>query len=130
MKLNGKNGFIALGAVLIVTAFVLVLGTAVALTAFLGRAVISGSYYKEISRGLAQSCVQKAMLELATDPLYSGNEIIEVRAGESCEIISVTASSTDRVIRARAVFQDSYSSIQAVVDSALRIRSWEEPKSF
>ncbi len=79
---------------------------------------------------IAQSCVQKAMLKLATDPFYPGNEVVEVRPGESCEIVSITASSTDRVIRARAVFQDSYSPIQVVVDSSLKIKSWEEPKSF
>lgn len=126
-----RSGFIALGAVLVITAFVLVLGTALAMTAFLGRSVIAGGYYKEVSRGLAESCVQKTLLRLAGNSGYAGSEVVTVRPGETCEVVSVIASGEERIIRTRATFQNTYSHIEATVNvETLAIEGWEEPKEF
>ena len=67
-------------------------------TGFLSRSNQSESYYKEISRSLAESCVELARLELATDPLYDGDEPRDV-GDETCQILPIETPFPPPVIK-------------------------------
>ncbi len=132
--LTSRQGFIALTSVLILLAFMLVLTIGLSLTSFVSRGTASGSYYKEVSRALAESCIQKALLNLAASSTYAGRETITVATStevDTCSIGSITASSTQTLIQASSTFQGAVTNLRATVNTAdLSIAGWEELPNF
>ncbi|MEK7212540.1 MAG: hypothetical protein AAB686_02595 [Patescibacteria group bacterium] len=127
-KSNGSKGYIALVSSLLISAAILVLVTTVGLTSFFTRSSLSDASLKTQSRALAEACVQKALLSIAENPGYAGNETVPV-GGESCRIISVVASGTDKVISTTANFRNSVTNFK-VESAPTAIVSWEELSKF
>lgn len=125
-----RGGYIALVSALIITAVIVLIVAAVGQLAFFGRAAISDVHFKEKSRALAGACANTALLKLADNANYVGNETIAV-ASDTCRIFAITSSSTGRIIDAQGVFQRSYTNFRITVTSgAVDIVRWEELKSF
>lgn len=126
-----RGGYIALISMLILTAFILIIATTVALTSFLAQSAASGSYYKEVSHALAESCVQKALLSLAGNSDYAGGETVTVAGSDTCRILSVSTSGPSKVIQAQGSFQNAVTNMRVtVLASDLSITGWEEPSQF
>jgi hypothetical protein len=130
-----RAGFLALTSVLILFAFMLVLTTGIALTSFIARGTASRSYYKEVSRALAESCIEEALLRLAATSTYAGSEVLSVATNsipaDACTIGSIAASSSNLLIQATSSFQNAATNIRATVRASdLVIIGWEELKSF
>ncbi len=124
-------GYIAIITSLIFAAVLTLVITAVGLVSFVNRVTISSAHFKERSRALAEACVDAALLKLVSSSSYAGNETIVV-ASDTCNIISVAASSTGKIISAQGVFQHSYTNLQVTVSTGttVAIVSWQEVPNF
>ncbi|MFH0890959.1 MAG: hypothetical protein V1856_02925 [Candidatus Liptonbacteria bacterium] len=124
MKNKKQEGYIAIASALIISGTVILLVSAMGLGSFLVRNNISDSYYKERSYALAEACVQAALLRISENQAYAGGEDISV-ASDTCSIVAVESSSTYKVIRTQAVYQNSYTNLQ-VGASTSTILNWQE----
>lgn len=109
-----KNGYVVLTSIIIISVVILLIALTLGITSFLTRLDISSSYYKEISNSLSKACVQTALLKLSLSPSYSGNETIPV-GSDSCQIISVTASGSNKIISTQGQYQNSYTNLKTTV---------------
>jgi len=98
-------GFIALISAIIITVVLLTLVVSVSFTGFFGRFDILGSETKEISQGLAEACIETAIIKHAQDNTYAGNND-PIPVGENeCTIVSITpVGSGNILIRAQGKF--------------------------
>ena len=122
-----RSGYIAIVSALLIALGIAVLVSVAGIVSFLGRQEISDASFKERSRGLAESCVQIALLRLAEDPAYAGNETVPVD-DEECRIVSVLPG-TERIISVRAGYEGAWTSLR-VAATATEIVEWEEPSEL
>ncbi|MBU6501139.1 MAG: hypothetical protein KGJ89_04615 [Patescibacteria group bacterium] len=128
--LRQRGGYIALLSALIISAVVVVIILTLGQGTYLHRINIANSYFKERSRALAGACVETGLLDLTSNPNYSGNETINV-ASDTCRIVSVVSGGTGRVISAQGIFQNSYTNYKVTVaTSTVSILGWEEVQNF
>lgn len=131
---SGKNtdqdGFIALTSAIIVSAVLLIVTVTLSYSGFLARFNILSSEYKERSAALAEACVDLAILKLADDSGYPGNETISV-GSDSCLIRPMQVSGSEKIIETQAIFQEAYTNLRVFVDgTTLEITDWEELANF
>ena len=84
------NGFIALTSAVIISSVLLVLATTVSATAFFSRFNSLNTEYKRISLGLAESCVNSALLKIAQNYTYApaaGGDVVNI-GSDTCIIRS------------------------------------------
>ncbi len=120
---KSNNGFVALMSAIIISVVLLLLATSLSLTGFYDRSNILDRELKEKSSALAEACVDTAILKLANDPTYSGNEIITVSGGETCRIESISGGT----IISKANYNNTYfTNLEVDVDSNFSVTRWEE----
>lgn len=135
MKLDYRNGFIAITSAVVIAVLLMSVTLSLSLTGFFARFNILDMEYKERGTSLAESCVEVAMLKLANDRGYRitnpPGEAVSL-GGLNCEIFSVGESGGQITIKTRAYFPQSgtnrtATNIVVVVRTAdLGIVSWEE----
>jgi hypothetical protein len=129
-KLQRSGGFTALISVIIISAVLLLISSTLSLTGFSGRLNILDSEYKERSLGLAEACMDVALLNLTKDPTYTGGTNINV-ATNNCEIRSLNPVLNPIIIETRAIFQNAVTNLRVRVNrSDLTIISWQEIPNF
>jgi len=129
-KIADRDGFIALMSAITVSAVLMIITVTLSYSGFLARYNILSSEYKERSAALAEACVDLAILKLADDSGYAGNETISV-GSDSCLIRPMTVSGSQKVIETQAIFQEAYTNLRvAVDDTTLAVASWEELANF
>lgn len=136
MRLEKKyknRGFIALVSAIIISVVLLVFTATLSYSLFFARYVILESEYKERSLALAEGCVDVALLKLANDPNYTGNELVTI-GSDICTIRAIGGSS-NKVIETQAIFPQSntgaYTDLRVTVDpNTLAVISWNEIASF
>ncbi|MBI4087503.1 MAG: hypothetical protein HY434_01590 [Candidatus Liptonbacteria bacterium] len=129
-KLKARVGYIGIVSALIISAVVVLIMVAVGQISFLNRINISDTHLKKKSRALAEGCVDTALLKLASNASYAGNETITV-ASDTCKIVSVVSSSTGKIISAQGKFLGAVTDVKATVDTnTFSIVGWEEVRSF
>jgi len=132
-----QRGFIALISAVIISAVLLALMTTAGLAGFWARFDALGSEEKAIARGLADSCINVALLALATssDPArYAPSEqkvVVGVSAhGDllTCTIKDVVHAGQNVTVEAYASSQGSFSAVSATatLPPGVRIISWSE----
>ncbi len=127
---NSESGYIALIATIIITAVLSVITVSISQMSFLNRANISGTYLKEKSRALSESCVNMALLKLVKNKNYLGPETINV-ASSTCKVISVVASGQNKIISTQGEVRGFYTNYKVTVTaSPISIVSFEEVQSF
>ncbi|MBI5220621.1 MAG: hypothetical protein HY978_02150 [Candidatus Liptonbacteria bacterium] len=125
-----RSGYVALVTTLIVIVVMLAMVFTISLTSYMGRVDVSLSSYQEQSRGLAQACLETARYRLVQNPAYAGNETVTV-ASSTCRIVSVTASSSQKIVLTQGQFQQSYSNLRTTLNSGdLSLVGTEELKNF
>ena len=132
---KSDKGFIALTSAIVIVLVLVTITVVVSISGFLGRFNILNVEFKEKSYGLAEACVEVAIIKLANDSLYSppiGGECVPVEdsclppPGENtCTIVSVTGGA-NKTIRAKAVYRESHTNLEATVDSSYKIIDWRE----
>lgn len=135
---NYQSGYIALVSVIIMSAVLLLLIVAVSGTSVLSRLNVLTYQYKEVSRGLADGCVDAALLRLINNSGYSPSNEAVLVGSQSCTIVSVTPSGGQNIIQVQGIYPAtgngrSYTNLQVrvtVSTGSLVIHSWEEVAHF
>lgn len=127
---HSRNGYIALVSVLILTMVIVVVVIAIGTTAFLSRTGAFSAELKSRSRGLAEACVQVAYLRLVSNATYGGAETVTV-GSETCRVVSVVDSGTNKVIKTTAAVLGATTNIMITIDKkTFKIQDWQEPVSL
>lgn len=119
----------ALMSVIIISVILLLIASTLSMTGFSGRLNILDSEYKERSLGLAEGCIDVALLKLAITPTYSViSPGLDINVGtDKCTIQKVDSVPDPIIIETRATFQNAVTNIEAkVLKSDLSLVSWQE----
>lgn len=126
---------IIIGAILVAATF------ALGFSSFISRANILDIEFKEKSIGLAEACVDTAIILLQSDwgyvPVASPGDLVPVGSNE-CYIQSVASAGSIRTIRVQAkyppsVAKSSYTNLEVVVSKLadeVVVNSWKEIPSL
>lgn len=128
-----KNGFVALTAVLVLSAIFLSVSISIASHAISGSGSNTSLYASHKAKVSAASCVEYALLKMQRTEGYGGNEGILIDE-EECEILSVSGTETERSIQVQSsVFEHVYR-IEAITDetdpAVMEIASYEAVTNF
>lgn len=135
MKLfNNKkeNGYIAITTALIVSFIILIIATTLGSSALFSRINELDFSFKKMTYYASRSCLDYALLKLAKDINYSGNETVPV-GSYSCVLSLIEDSGNNKILKSRV--QDSYSgattNLKLTLDRfTLTTILLEEPVSF
>ena len=125
-----KNGYIALTSAIVISFVIMAVVFAVSFTGFFSRANVLDTYFKEISKFVAESCVETALLRLGTDPTYQGGDILTLN-GDECSIMPIDILGLTRIIKTKSTIQEATTNLRVTASfPTLTIVSWEEVESF
>lgn len=139
--MDSDRGYIALISAIIISALLLIITFAVNFSSFFARFNILDSEYKKISLGLAEACVDTAILEIARDVTWQqgpGGTVVNV-GSNSCKICEVDdTSDTPRIIvRARALYNKAFTNLKIKIHpeplvgpTDIVVDSWEEETNY
>lgn len=117
-KHKTKRGFIALISAIIISAILMAILFTATTSTFFARFDALDTEYKRIAVGLAESCVNQALLRLAQDYDYDPTDEIISIGGDTCRIKSITphaprsSESILVTIGAQANHQGAFSNFQ------------------
>lgn len=126
-----RSGFVALVSVLVIGVLLLAMTFSLSITGFYSRFNVLAVQYKERSLALAEECANIALMKLAADRAYAGDETAVV-GSLSCDIRSVTKTATEITVRTSASFpqalaEKAVTNLVIVAElSDLDILSWSE----
>lgn len=131
---KSERGYIALVSVLIISLVLLTLAVSVSLTGFYARSNILNSEIKEQSMALAESCVSKAVADVAignpTTGVVSFSENPYTGDAYECTILSITSDSPnagETTIETQGIFYNSYTNLVVTIDSDNQsVLQWRE----
>jgi cellobiose-specific phosphotransferase system component IIC len=137
---QAQDGFMALVAVIIISATFLILITIVSRASFYNRFNVLDYEYKKVSASLAEACTETVMVNLARTSSYvpvsaSGDQIVvdSASSGKTCRICAVTTSGSNKTIVTRAVYKGAYTNLTTVVtpgSTDFTVGSWDEQGSY
>lgn len=120
------SGFIAIISVVIIAALLLAISASLSFSGFFTRSNIADGEYKEHSTALAEACIQEALVKLAANPNYTGNETITI-GSDSCTIGSITTSGVQKTIRTSGSFRSTTTNLQVTANAlSLSTTGWQE----
>lgn len=124
------KGYIALTSAIIISALVMAISLALSFSSVSNRFDILGAEFKKNSRALAEACAETALLKLAQNSAYNGNENIQV-SSSSCSILTVESSGSDKIIKTKANFQNYVTNLKIIATVPdVAVISWEELANF
>jgi hypothetical protein len=128
MKKKKQQGFIALITTIIISAVLLAVVCAIGGTSVLHRLNIASAENLNQSKYLADACAYKALVNLAYDKNYQGNENINVSGNDTCVIEPIPPPTQNQIsLQTRAQVAKSITHLSMVVDNAsLSVISWRE----
>lgn len=128
-----SGGFAALITAIVLSLILIVVAVVMSQSGFLTRQILSESESKERSAGLAEACVDIAMLSLVNNPLYPGNSTESV-GPDTCFIRPILFNTPlfgQNTIETKAVINGATTNLRAVVTAInLNVISWDEVASF
>jgi hypothetical protein len=121
-----KNGYIAITSAVIISILIMGFVFAVSFSGFFNRFNVLDSSLKETANNLAEACADAALLKLAENSAYSGNENISID-GYQCNIFQIETAANQKIIKTKAVVGSAVANFKVTVDAAsLVVVSWEE----
>lgn len=126
--INNNKGYIALTSIIIVSILSLTIVLSMNFSGFFNRFNILDSEFKETSFALAEACANKALLKLAQNSSYLGNENINV-GFNTCSILAIENNGSQKIIKTKAQIKNAVSNLKVVINTPnFNIVSWtEEP---
>lgn len=115
---SSARGYIALITALFMGITIVLLATTSALIAGMSRRGALDLSLKSQSTFAAQSCLERALLNLARTPSYTGSETIAVDSS-TCTIGAITASGANKIIPVSSTVNKSTTNLRATVSSSL-----------
>jgi len=129
-KRRSGAGYIAITSAIIVTIIVISAVLTTSSTGYFARFNVLGTLLKEESSALANACADTALLNLAFDINYAGNETIMI-ASSTCTIMTIETNGDEKTIKAQAKEDDRTANIKVLLDTTdFTIVSWDEVASF
>lgn len=130
---TSNGGFVALITAIALSLILILVSVTLNQSGFFTRSALLESEYKERSVALAEACADNALLRLAVNPSYTGNETIVIDT-DTCSIRPIkprTPAAGHGTIETRALFQEATTNLRIVVStSTFSIISWDERASF
>ena len=124
------KGFIAITTSIILSFLVLTVAAALGFSAFFSRANNSGFYYKKTSQFISRSCLDYALLKLAENGNYAGNETRTIDSYQ-CSLQPMETSGSNKIIKAHSQVNGATTNLKLTVNGAtLSTVSLEELVSF
>lgn len=129
---SNQDGFVALVSAVVIASLLIIIGASLGYTGFFSRFNILDGEFKETSIGLAESCAEIARVEIANNSAYpSGTTLPDIKniGSNSCSIISVANNNPNYTVQSQAVYQKSYTTIEATYNrtgSDVTVTSWRE----
>ncbi len=125
-----QSGYIALISSIIISILVLGIALAISSAGYFSRFDILKNEFKERSSALAEACVDTALLKLAQNQSYNGNENIGI-GNDQCSILPIEIASGQKIIKTKASFRNAVTNLKVTVNSAnLSVIYWEELAKF
>ncbi|MDO8443053.1 MAG: hypothetical protein Q7S81_02230 [bacterium] len=125
-----QHGYISLISSIIISILLLAVTFAISFNNSSSRFNILNVEFKERSLALAEACVDTALLKLAQNQSYGGNENISV-GNDQCSILPIETSSGQKIIKTKAIFQNAVTNLKVAVQASnLSVVSWEEIAKF
>jgi len=125
-----NSGYIALISSIIISILVLGIALAISSAGYFSRFDILKNEFKERSLALAEACVDTALLKLARNQSYNGNENINV-GNNQCSILIIETASGQKIIKTKAIFQNAVTNLKVTVNNVnLSVIYWEELAKF
>ncbi len=127
MKKTLENGFMAITTVMILSVILLLVATSLSFSGFFTRYNILDNELKKVSTGIAEACVDQALLKLAIDSNYPGGEIVNV-SGNPCTIKNITVSGGgQKTINVKADYKHYVTNLSITINATtLQINHWQE----
>lgn len=130
---KGEKGFAALITAIVLSCILITAAVTLNLSGFFTRSALLDAEYKERSSALSEACADVALLKLAGNATYAGNETIAIGT-DTCQIrptkLGVPVAGQDTV-ETRAVFNEATTNLQIIVTASdLSVQSWNELPSF
>jgi hypothetical protein len=135
--LNPQRGFIALTAVLIISAVVLTISIGLAVRSVGESKMSLDSQKSHRAMALANLCAETALMKLESVFQYSGDEVIMIDT-EPCHILPVEGSGNlSRTVKTQStttisgqVYVKKVKIVVSQISSEMRVTSWEEVSDF
>ncbi len=125
-----SNGYIAIISTIIISLVLMGMVFSVSFSGVSSRSNILNSEFKEQGFALAEACTETALLKLAQNKFYSGNENILV-GSDQCSILPIETISGQKIIKTKAIFKKTTTNLKIVAtENNLSIISFEEVASF
>ena len=129
-KSASTDGYIALISSIIISILVLGITLAISSAGYFSRNDILKNEFKERSFALAEACVDTALLKLAQNQSYNGNENVSV-GNDQCSILLIETASGQKIIKTKATFQSAVTNLKITVNNTnLSVIYWEEVAKF
>ena len=120
------KGYIAITSAVIISVLIMGVVFAVSFSGFFNRFNILDSSLKETANSLAEACVETALVKLAENINYGGNENIAI-GSEQCAILALETNGNQKIIKTKAIVQNAVANFKVTINAAsLSIISWEE----
>ena len=132
MKKNLSGGYIAITASILLSLLILVIAVALGNRSVLSRSNALDFSFKKISLSAARACLDQALLKLALDSNYVGNETLPL-SGTSyqCQIYPIENSPPNKIIKSRSQVSGATTDLRLTINtSQLSTVSLEELTSF
>lgn len=98
--------------------------------AFFNRFNILDAELKKMSKSLAEACVETALLKLAQNKTYGGNENITV-GDKQCSILAIESASGQKIVKTTATVKNFTTNLKITANEAdISIVSWQEVANF
>ena len=119
-----QEGFVALMSAIVISALLLALTFSAGFSGFFARFNLLDAEAKEQSRGLAEGCLDTAIVRSIEDSSFNPiNENVAI-GSKSCTIVSMSSSGTQKIIKTLAVVNKTQTNIKGVFEtSSFRLSS-------
>jgi hypothetical protein len=127
------RGFIALMSVIILSMVLLLVVVDASLTSFNSRFNALDAELKGRSEAAADACANQALLQLANDLSYAGNEALTLNTVDSCRIgaVATAGAGSQKTFKIQATSSSAVTNLFIVVlSSDLSTVSWQEMPTY
>jgi len=123
---RSNGGFAALTSTIIIAAVLLILAVSVASSGFQGRFSVFDGEVKEVSRGLAEGCVETVRLKMAQDEMYEGEDTVKI-GDKSCYICNFDPTDNPRTVFVQASTSNAFTNLKVEINGVtFEAEEWEE----
>lgn len=124
------NGYIAITSSIIISFLLMTIVFTLSSASFFSRSNILDANQKEISLALAEACADSALLKLAQNSSYAGNENVNI-GSDTCSILALESPPGQKIIKTWANYKGYRTNIKITINHpAMTILSWEELPSL